>query len=159
MRHNKHKPMPLRDPVCRLRCGRIYLNISRAIESTSVADQFAICHERTASNQQIFPFLTTDREPVAGAGVAIGRRHTPWFRVSVMVPAGSPESSGPETAAARSLRPQSIAANRRRTMSSRLWYNLTCRNKPASLIVIQIGSLQLAETRCRNAMLLRRMDA
>jgi len=29
----------------------------------------------------------------AGAEVAIGRRHRPWFRVSVVVPAGSPDSA------------------------------------------------------------------
>jgi 2-polyprenyl-3-methyl-5-hydroxy-6-metoxy-1,4-benzoquinol methylase len=46
----------------------------------------------------------------AGACMAIGRRHRPWFRVSPVVPAGSPQSSGPETAAARSMRPLSIAA-------------------------------------------------
>ena len=29
----------------------------------------------------------------AGAGVAIGQRHRPWFRVSVVVPTGSPDST------------------------------------------------------------------
>jgi hypothetical protein len=36
----------------------------------------------------------------AGAEVAIGRRHRPWFRVSVVVPAGSTDSADRQMASA-----------------------------------------------------------
>jgi 2-polyprenyl-3-methyl-5-hydroxy-6-metoxy-1,4-benzoquinol methylase len=41
----------------------------------------------------------------AGAGIAIGRRHRPWFRVSVVVPSGMAESSGPGIGAGHALLP------------------------------------------------------